>query len=1013
MIYLLTVKKWISKSLIFLGLIFISQHARTQSMGTDLVFDQVSKIQGLSENYVNAIFQDSRGFLWLATSHGLSRYDGRNFKNYTTIGHAGISDLAVKSITEDTDGHIWFATESGLNKLNPFTEKISQYHQGTGPGTIPYGWINYLYTDKDKKLWLGSQKGVALYDPATNGFHNYPVSVSGKDDRINKFINTILEDNAGKLWITTSYGIKAFDKKTKTYTSYHKEEINGQQLKDNIFYSLFIDHHGRIWAGTFGGELFLFNKSTQMFDKINGEKINKNKYAINDIAEIKVRDNWYLLLATNGGLISFEPDGKAGIAADLTLAGHSLLKIFFDRQHNLWLTGAEGLYKLNPNSFAFKWLPIKQNGTATLRIFHIIPDIKEPKTVFYLTTQTGWYKYNAVTETITEHQLPDDKNMLLKNINECINDGRNYWFTSMQGFGYYDIYNNRLFNLSQHTFSASGQKITNSIVKATETNYWITLRRSGILVYNRLTQKDTVIFGDKTKPDNMYGNSINDMQMGMDGHVWFTGKNKLYRVDPTNFSYKTFTAPPTGERVAETKTSPFSICFTRNGRLLVCSHLRIYEFKNDRLITVYPAKGFSNFLIEKLTEDLENNLWVHADEGVFKTDSTFSHSEAMNNLPGWEYNTSITEINADHPGDILFSSDARLGVLKENLLQKSVKPLPVIINRVRYGEHENYLVSLQKTGIKSSYKDAIEIDLSPVNFIDEKENEIHYRLSGWDNEWKILSAASVIRYEQLPPGDYSFVAKAVNAAGMESAETTMAFTVMPLFYRSWWFISLLVIVLAGTLFLFYRLRLKKAQELERIRARIASDLHDDIGATLSSISLYSQAVKNQLKEKNPQLESVLDKMGENSREMVTSMSDIVWAINPDNDDGAKLISRMESYATDMCAVKNMHLQFHVNDKLNTVILPLEHRKNIYLIFKEAINNAVKYACAANVVVQIEWQHKKLSVSIADDGIGFNEATVIKGNGLKNLYTRAKEIKGAVTIDSVEGKGTTVTLICII
>lgn len=116
MIYLLTVKKWISKSLIFLGLIFISQHARTQSMGTDLVFDQVSKIQGLSENYVNAIFQDSRGFLWLATSHGLSRYDGRNFKNYTTIGHAGISDLAVKSITEDTDGHIWFATESGLNK---------------------------------------------------------------------------------------------------------------------------------------------------------------------------------------------------------------------------------------------------------------------------------------------------------------------------------------------------------------------------------------------------------------------------------------------------------------------------------------------------------------------------------------------------------------------------------------------------------------------------------------------------------------------------------------------------------------------------------------------------------------------------------------------------------------------------------------------------------------------------------------------------------------------------------
>jgi signal transduction histidine kinase len=175
--------------------------------------------------------------------------------------------------------------------------------------------------------------------------------------------------------------------------------------------------------------------------------------------------------------------------------------------------------------------------------------------------------------------------------------------------------------------------------------------------------------------------------------------------------------------------------------------------------------------------------------------------------------------------------------------------------------------------------------------------------------------------------------------------------------------------------------------------------------------MYSQAVKNQLKENNPQLENVLDKMGENSRDMVTSMSDIVWAINPDNDDGEKLIKRMENYATDICAVKNIALHFTTDEKLKTTVLPLEHRKNVYLIFKEAVNNAVKYSNAQNIWVQLGLQSKNLSLIIKDDGNGFDEATIKKGNGLKNLQTRAAEIKGTIAVDSGEGKGTTVSLVC--
>jgi len=1005
------VKRFLYKTITVLGLVFTGQYTYGQDNAANLVFDRISKAQGLPDNSINYIFQDSRGFLWLATNHGLSRYDGRSFKNYTTLGKNGITDLVVNSITEDKAGNIWFGTESGLNKLNIFTESIIQYHEGSGPGTIPYKWCNYLYTDTDKNLWLSTEKGLALYNTGTNSFQNYPITVSGKDDRINKFINKITDDGAGTLWLSTSYGIKAFDTKTKTYTSYHKDEMNGQVQKENIFYSLFIDHDQMIWAGTFAGELFLFNRATKVFDKIDDAGVDKNKHTINDISEIKIQDNWYLLLATSGGLISARQSHKAEISASYTLAGYVLTKIYNDKQQNLWVTSGKGLFKLNPNSFAFKWLPLSETGKEKQSIFHIIPDVKDPQTVFYLTTQNGWYRYDAVIQTMAPYILPPDKNQLLKNINNWIIDDRGYWFTSEHGFGYYDIFKNSLLDLSQHVISASGQTVTGNIAKATEKSYWVTLKRSGILVYDRVTQKDTVIFGDKNKPDNTYGNAIYDLQKGTDGHVWFTSRNKLYRVNPHDFSYKIYSAPRTNENVAETKTSPLRILFTKSGSMMVCSHLRVYAFKAGELVTVYPVKGFSNFSIEKINEDALQNLWLQTDDGIYKTDAGMSRWESMNNLPGWGDSAIISEIFTQRPGEILFASYGKVGILREDLWQKNERPLPVLISRVRYGSKEDYFVSVQPAVIKSSYKDAVEIELSPVNFIGENENKMLYRLSGWDDEWKELSSGSTVRYEQLPPGEYTFVTRAVNAAGMESTETKMEFTVVPPFYLSWWFILFAIIFAAAAGLLFYRFKLKKALELERLRTRIATDLHDDIGATLSSISLYSQAVKGHLKEKNPQLENVLDKMGENSRDMVTSMSDIVWAINPENDNGEKLIKRMESYATDMCAVKNIRLHFNADEKLNTVSLPVQHRKNIYLIFKEAINNAVKYSGTEAIWVKIEMSNKKLMMLIKDEGKGFDEASIIKGNGLKNMQSRAKEIKGTVAIDSIAGKGTTVSLQC--
>jgi signal transduction histidine kinase len=283
-----------------------------------------------------------------------------------------------------------------------------------------------------------------------------------------------------------------------------------------------------------------------------------------------------------------------------------------------------------------------------------------------------------------------------------------------------------------------------------------------------------------------------------------------------------------------------------------------------------------------------------------------------------------------------------------------------------------------------------------------------------DDHWKNIGNEHTLRFSNLPSGYYTLKIKAANSDGEWNDEPlVLSFTATPPFYKTWWFILLSIVAIAVAVYLLYHYRLQQAIKLERIRTRIATDLHDDIGATLSSISMYSDAVKNQVKDKLPHLELVLEKMGENSRSMVSSMSDIVWAINPGNDEGEQLVQRMESYARDICAVKNVPLTFSSGDRINHINLSLELKKNIYLIFKESLNNALKYAGAKHILVSIELTGNTIRLKIKDDGKGFDPKEVRKGNGLKNIHARAQEIGAALLLTSEPGKGTSVELNCVI
>jgi len=220
------------------------------------------------------------------------------------------------------------------------------------------------------------------------------------------------------------------------------------------------------------------------------------------------------------------------------------------------------------------------------------------------------------------------------------------------------------------------------------------------------------------------------------------------------------------------------------------------------------------------------------------------------------------------------------------------------------------------------------------------------------------------------------------------------------------FIGGLGLVIVMLLFGYRAYRTRQALRLQDIRNKIAGDLHDDIGSTLNSISIYSEVAR----KKDEHQDEALEMIGEASRKIIDAMSDIVWTINPENDSFAKIIFRMKSLAYNLFRAKKMEFTFHSDEILNEKKLSLDERRNFYLIFKEAINNLVKYSKATRVIIELSNENNYIRLRVQDDGVGFDLSQDNAGNGLKNMKRRANEMNADFKINSSIGSGTQIELI---
>jgi hypothetical protein len=296
-------------------------------------------------------------------------------------------------------------------------------------------------------------------------------------------------------------------------------------------------------------------------------------------------------------------------------------------------------------------------------------------------------------------------------------------------------------------------------------------------------------------------------------------------------------------------------------------------------------------------------------------------------------------------------------------------------------------------------------EFAALHFASPQSNTYAYKMEGFDKEWIRSGTRRYVTYTNLDPGKYQFMVIGSNNDGVwNTMGTSVEIIISPPFWKTWWFITFMV--LAGlsiaAAIIFFRLRHLLA--IERLRLKIASDLHDDIGTRLTEISMLSDIVYHGGAGEQAGFKDSVRNIGGIARELIENMSDIVWLINPKRDSLYELFLKLKDGYEEILSHRQILLHINNLNFMEKISLPMEHRKNIYLIFKEAINNALKHSACSEISINTEVNGRLLTITMYDNGQGFDIHRRSSGNGLENMQQRAQAIGGTVRIQSSAGSG---------
>ncbi|HRH51246.1 MAG TPA: two-component regulator propeller domain-containing protein [Panacibacter sp.] len=950
---------------------------------------------------------DSSGYVYIGTNDGFYRFDGYKFEKYPVTGPDSLSCPIHNIRCLHYDGNnIWIGGVEGLAKLNIATGKFKYFKPDTKEVEAGIRPVVQRIQQIDNKLFLGTYRSISIVDIASEKITKVPLS----DNIKSLYTYGICKDKNGKIWIGTAQDglliYKTDGGGLSPVREYFKDYI---PLPQQSIISVIAADEETIWAGTKSG-LFAINTSTGIWKEIELHN-DKGAHISPEVRKIIKDENNNFYIATLGDGLFYYDSGKGSFINyhytaqwNNSLPDNSMNDIAEGANGVFWIAGEDGgLSKINTwfNRYEYTVIPT----LSTEKTVVTVTDVELKGNDTWLATSEGLIKYTADKKFVLYNPEKQGYPSRYLQFLETLTDEYFAFLAYDDGVCVFNTRTLRFEHLQPPGKTIGGKDVVFDWLSYVDKsgNYYMSTAKGDFFRCNYIAKTiDTLFTSEKIKLDY----PVVIPEPDNNNNLWIIASSSLYHYNIHEQKLKHIDHDKNGNDLPPVGFQEDVIAVGKS-KLYIASDegFFIYDLIANTLIRFTEKEGLPDNNCFSLFTDNDNRHFILQPKSIVlynEKDNSFTTcpTPELKAVTGTQY--------FDADGNLYTGVENAFIKINKGALSTYIAKPQLSIVQIQNGDH-----IISRTDINTQKKLSINYNEFPllisyelIDHLNPGNNKVRYKLEGWDKDWITDDKQNFkALYSHLDPGTYTFRIEGTNGFNKNVAALTIPIEIIPPFWQTWWFITATIIILLAGIYALYKYRLNQLLKLQAVRNKIASDLHDDVGSTLSSIRMYSDIVSTQVKESNPQSTVLLDKISSNSKEMIENMSDIVWMIKPGNDAFKNIENRMLNFANELCTPAAINFEFNKDAATDAIQISMEQRRDIYLIFKEAVNNAVKYSGCHNLRVAISLQNHQLQMHISDDGKGFDSSTSKNGNGLSNMQKRAATHKGILNINSASGEGT--------
>lgn len=972
--------------------------------------------EGLAEETVTALLKDSRGSLWIGSLNGLSRYDGERFKVYSE--EDGLPKVRVTALAETPDGALWVATAGGLVRLDasapagkPVFRPVAAAPPGKSvefvtvsrAGGVLFGSGGELYRVSERRatavglaalagnaavrsvretpegaLWVGTSRG--LFRAAGGSLSRVPLPGSASSD-----VRGVWIDRAGRIWVTTPGALFVLGPGTSAGPLGPAEPLLGSD--------------GRVVLPLHAGE-------TRSLSRVPGAPPGAWQ------RPLELRDG-RMAISTSAGLVLLS-DGRLAVYGRKNGLGDGILgELLEDAEGNLWIgTQSTGLLRVAPSGITSFG---ETDGLPDVRVGALFMDEGHVVAAAGGNSSLARLDGPPFQPVVLDAAAPAPIRWVWGR--SVLRDRSGEWWIATRA------------GLERRAAAAFGPALERAPRKA---------------VY--------------TARDGLGANEVSALYESRDGTIWagvYDSPSPLARFDPRARRFVSFgaaeglpAAAPLAfiedgagdlwvgfgsggagrlrngrfERLLPSQGAPegyvHDLLLDRAGRLWIANGaggvVRVDEPAKERLaaVAVPMSDGSPSGSVLCLAEDAAGLLYLGTTRGVDRLDPATGRLRRFTTSDGLANNL-VTCALRDRAGAVWFGTLEGVSRLVPVKDPPAPPPRAVLTSfRVNGVARDVPEVGSRALGefVLLPDETRVRIDFAAPGFTAGGRMRYQTRLEGGDSAWSPPSPDPTVRYVGLAPGSYRFSVRAVGPSGAEAGEVAaVSFRIRPPFWRRAWFLLLVTAAGVALAVFVHRQSLRRAIGVERVRTRLATDLHDDVGSSLARISILSEVGRRDV---DPAGESarLFGEIGETSRSVIDALGDAIWSIDPRRDDLQSLGDRLRHFAADLLEARGIAFHLELPPQAPAIDVPPEPRRQLFLLLKEAITNAARHSRATAVSAVFRLSGRSLDVSISDDGAGFDPAARPPdpeggGRGLVNMKARALALGGRLEVETAPGRGT--------